>query len=115
MQSKQNASGTLAVALNVMLEQQQADVKERHMAFAYVHQNRWLARPANHSAGTCLQRCAVKQCSCPWLLLGSHSLFFEAHQQGAHVLCISWRCSCEWAQPIAGDIGTRPHEGRLKK
>ncbi len=44
----------LAVALKVMLEQQQAEVKDRHMALAYVHQNSWLARPANHSAGRCL-------------------------------------------------------------
>lgn len=43
---------TLAVALKLMEEQQQAAVKERHIALAYVHQNSWLASPANHSAGT---------------------------------------------------------------
>ena len=42
------------MALKVMLEQQQAEVKDRHMALAYVHQNSWLASPANHSAGRCL-------------------------------------------------------------
>ena len=46
---------TLAVALKLIDPQQQAAVKLRHMALAYVHQNSWLARPANHSAGRCLQ------------------------------------------------------------
>ncbi len=49
-----HAGRTLAVALKLMDEQQQAAVKERHIALAYVHQNSWLARPANHSAGRSL-------------------------------------------------------------
>jgi hypothetical protein len=46
---------TLAVALKLMDPQQQAAVKLRHMALAYVHQNSWLASPANHRAGRCLR------------------------------------------------------------
>ena len=38
----------------MIVEQQHALVKLRHQAFAYVHQNSWLAKPANHSAGRCL-------------------------------------------------------------
>ena len=41
--------------MKVILEQQKALVKLRHQALAYVHQNSWLARPANHSAGRCLR------------------------------------------------------------
>jgi hypothetical protein len=50
----QRCTPTLAVALKLMDPQQQAAVKLRHMALAYVHQNSWLARPANHRAGRCL-------------------------------------------------------------